>query len=187
MIISLGLGLFLQGFFHLLTHAVAKANLFIKVGYMMLKKNHHQDSRILKKNFLKNFLSGVFSIYSICSLSGIIFFSGFFSKEKILERVFILKKFLIIITFYCIIFFSLVYGFRLIFLLKVNLKLSKNYKIIKKTKILRILILSFYRVFFGFCVKKYFLKLSFSVSFLKVIYFSLILLSVFVSGKLLFK
>jgi NADH-quinone oxidoreductase subunit L len=173
MIFCLGLGLFIQCFFHLLTHAVAKANLFVKVGFLMIKKNHHQDSRILTKNHLNKILSSVFCVYSIFSLSGVIFFSGFFSKEKIIEKTKSLNKIFVLTFIYLVIFFSLFYGFRLIYLLKFNQNQTKNFFGTNDLKILRVFVLSFFSVFLGKILKFYFLKFSFSTKILKIIYYLL--------------
>lgn len=186
MVFSLGLKLFFQRFFHLLTHAVSKAKLFVNVGFMMIKKNHHQDSRLLTKKTLKNFLLRIFRTYSILSLSGIVFFGGFFSKEKIIENNFILKKYFIIKIIYLIIFFSLFYGFRLIFLLKIKKNKRKKFFIFSKIKIFSIIFLTFFRIFLGKILKFYFLKFSISVKFLKIIYYSLILFSMGICFSIFF-
>jgi len=186
MIFSLGLGLFVQGFFHLLTHAIAKAKLFVNVGYMIKKTNHHQDSRILSKKAVSKLVCRIFSTYSVFRLSGIVFFSGFFSKEKILEKNFMLINLFVVGTFYLIIFFRLFYGFRLIYLLNFKKNQTKTIKSTLKARILRIFFLTFFRVFLGNILKVYFLNFSISVKFLKVIYYCFIFLSLILSIKLFF-
>lgn len=187
MVFSLGLKLFLQGFFHLLTHAVAKAKLFVNVGYLMLNKNHHQDSRILTKNFFNSILKRVFSVYSILSLSGIVFFRGFFSKERIIEKKIELKKFFVLFCIYLIIFFRLIYGFRLIFLLKFKKNNFKKLSSIRNTKILRVFFLTLLRIYLGKILKIYFLRISLSVKFFKIIYYILIVFGLIFSCFVFFR
>jgi len=85
-VISISLGFSTFAFFHLLTHAVFKALLFISCGYCIHLKGHFQDLRFLKSRFFSRFANN-FVMY-VCSLSlmGFPFLAGFFSKETILER-----------------------------------------------------------------------------------------------------
>src|SRR3981189_7823 len=82
MIISLSLGLIKFAFFHLLTHAIFKALLFIKRGYKIFKNNHFQDNRLLKFSFFSKFYKNFVMYVCILSLIGFPFLAGFFSKDK---------------------------------------------------------------------------------------------------------
>lgn len=115
MCFSLGLGLRLFAFFHLLTHAVFKALLFICVGYWISQNKHLQDLRGLKNLWLQNPLCSLSMMIRILALSGFPFLAGFYSKDIILEsNLYLRNKF-----FYWIFLFSLpltsFYSFRLFF------------------------------------------------------------------------
>nr|YP_009536366.1 NADH dehydrogenase subunit 5 [Ornithodoros hermsi]AYN50644.1 NADH dehydrogenase subunit 5 [Ornithodoros hermsi] len=88
MMVSLSLGMTELAFFHLLTHAVFKAMLFLCAGFMIHKSLGSQDIRFMGIFFFNNpFLSVAFSLANM-SLFGIPFLSGFFSKDLILEYIY---------------------------------------------------------------------------------------------------
>lgn len=185
MVFSLGNGFFFQRIFHLFSHAVSKANLFISVGWIMLKKNHHQDIRVLKKKIHKNFFMKLNLSYSIWSLSGLLFFSGFFSKELILER--FSKNFSIVqFLFFLVILFSLIYGFRLINVLRFNFRKFFNFHLKKTQKNISIILLVLFSIFLGVFLKKNFFLKRFSVRLKKIVIYSFIVISFFLSLKVKF-
>ena len=88
MFMAVGVGAFSAGIFHLVTHAFFKALLFLGSGSVIYALHHEQDMRgmggLMKKlpvTFF-TFLTGTLAI------SGTPFFSGFFSKDEILWRVY---------------------------------------------------------------------------------------------------
>jgi len=87
-VISLFLGGKVTCFFHLIAHAFAKAGLFLIIGRIIRRGFSSQNWREngVEKPYLVFFLIMIF----IISLSGLIFSTGFFSKEVILS--FFLKK-----------------------------------------------------------------------------------------------
>nr|YP_025917.1 NADH dehydrogenase subunit 5 [Xiphinema americanum]AAQ75781.1 NADH dehydrogenase subunit 5 [Xiphinema americanum] len=89
MVLSLYLGGKLICFFHLVCHALAKANLFLIVGSMLSLNYSQQDSRKLSVSI--NTLSMALLI-SILSLGGTLFQSGMYSKEQILLTHFVLSN-----------------------------------------------------------------------------------------------
>nr|YP_009346443.1 NADH dehydrogenase subunit 5 [Xiphinema rivesi]AOT84254.1 NADH dehydrogenase subunit 5 [Xiphinema rivesi] len=89
MVVSLYLGGKLICFFHLVCHALAKADLFLIVGSVLGLNHSQQDSR--KLPISANTLSMAL-IISILSLSGILFQSGMYSKEQILLTHFIFSN-----------------------------------------------------------------------------------------------
>jgi len=94
MVVSLAIGFVDFAFFHLLTHALFKALLFIVRGYKIFKTNHFQDNRILKFSFYYKYFKNFVLQICILSLMGFPFLAGFFSKEKILDGSFwVWKKF----------------------------------------------------------------------------------------------
>lgn len=70
-------------FFHIIIHALAKANLFLVVGNILHFIWSQQDAR--KIGLLSNFLISS-AIIRIIRLSGILFSSGLYSKEQILAN-----------------------------------------------------------------------------------------------------
>lgn len=72
-------------FFHLVTHAVFKALLFVVIGFFLLSNSHTQD---LRNSHTKLGTHPVLSfIFLVCllALGGLKFLSGFFSKDLALE------------------------------------------------------------------------------------------------------
>ena len=94
MIMAIGVGAYTAGFFHLVTHAMFKAGLFLASGSVIHAVHHSMDKIGTHgdPNDMRNmggFKSkmpityAVFLIFSL-ALSGIPFFSGFLSKDAIL-------------------------------------------------------------------------------------------------------
>nr|YP_010535539.1 NADH dehydrogenase subunit 5 [Alectorobius fonsecai]UYB78308.1 NADH dehydrogenase subunit 5 [Alectorobius fonsecai]UYL27217.1 NADH dehydrogenase subunit 5 [Alectorobius fonsecai] len=88
MMTVLALGKVDLSFFHLLTHALFKAMLFLCAGFMIHMSLGYQDIRFMGGFYCMNPLIGVaFSIANL-SLFGIPFLSGFYSKDLILEFIY---------------------------------------------------------------------------------------------------
>ena len=83
-VIALGLSYFSLGFFHLITHAFFKALIFISVGEIIGKTASHQRLKVIGLTSESPAILGVV-IGANLRLTGLPFFSGFFSKEIILE------------------------------------------------------------------------------------------------------
>nr|YP_009441819.1 NADH dehydrogenase subunit 5 [Simianus niponicus]AOY39455.1 NADH dehydrogenase subunit 5 [Simianus niponicus] len=81
----LSLGEYMLAFFHLLTHALFKALLFMCAGCMIHNLGNHQDIRFMGGLINKLPLTSCFFIISNLSLCGLPFLSGFYSKDLILE------------------------------------------------------------------------------------------------------
>nr|YP_009176385.1 NADH dehydrogenase subunit 5 [Prosthiostomum siphunculus]ALI86950.1 NADH dehydrogenase subunit 5 [Prosthiostomum siphunculus] len=86
MMVALSLNLNCLGFFHLITHAIFKAMMFICVGYFMINNGHFQDLRSLSGMWKCSPLVSMSLVISSFSLMGLPFFSGFFSKEFVIEN-----------------------------------------------------------------------------------------------------
>lgn len=114
--------------FHLFTHGFFKALLFLSAGYLIHALNDEQDIRRyggLLKIFPYYYIVMLIGSFS---LMGLPFFSGFFSKEPLIESLFInyyyysdiqiyrYFYFIKIVTFFSILF-TIIYSFRLIFYL----------------------------------------------------------------------
>ena len=84
MFVGCGVGVFAAGIFHLMTHAFFKSLLFLAAGSVMHALSGELDMR--KMGGLRHQMRTTFWTFLIATLaiSGIPFFSGFFSKDEIL-------------------------------------------------------------------------------------------------------
>jgi NADH-quinone oxidoreductase subunit L len=87
MTVALGASAYAAGIFHLATHAFFKALLFLAAGSVIIAMHHEQDIR--KMGGLKRYLPVTYWTALLGSLALIGFpgFSGFFSKDAIIEAV----------------------------------------------------------------------------------------------------
>jgi NADH-quinone oxidoreductase subunit L len=87
MTVALGASAYAAGIFHLMTHAFFKALLFLGAGAVIIAMHHEQDMR--KMGGLKKYMPITYWTALIGSLALIGFpgFSGFFSKDAIIEAV----------------------------------------------------------------------------------------------------
>jgi NADH-quinone oxidoreductase subunit L len=88
MFMGMGAGAFTAGMFHVFTHAFFKASLFLGSGAVIAACHHEQDMRNmggLKKVMPITAMSMILATFAI---AGIFPFSGFFSKDEILWKVF---------------------------------------------------------------------------------------------------
>lgn len=115
-IITLRIGLPILSFYHLLTHAIFKSLLFIRVGVIIHLIINNQDVRLIGN--LKNKISFTLIRFqmTLMALVGFPFFSGFYSKDLIIEMVYIRRfnLFIFIIALISLIL-SVVYSIRLIY------------------------------------------------------------------------
>ena len=88
MFMGMGAGAFSAGMFHVFTHAFFKAALFLGSGSVIMACHHEQDMRNL--GGLRKHMPWTFASMGIATLAiaGIFPFSGFFSKDEILWKVF---------------------------------------------------------------------------------------------------
>lgn len=87
MVLSMGVGAYAVGIFHLITHAYFKALLFLGAGSVIHALDGEQD--VQKMGGLKNYLMGT-TIVFFCGYLAIIgfpLFSGWFSKDAIIHSV----------------------------------------------------------------------------------------------------
>lgn len=87
MTVALGASAYSAAVFHLMTHAFFKALLFLAAGSVIIAMHHEQDIR--KMGGLKKYLPITYwtSLIGSLALIGMPFFSGFFSKDAIIEAV----------------------------------------------------------------------------------------------------
>lgn len=84
-IVAIGAGFNLLGFFHLLSHAFFKALLFVRAGNMIHNSNNYQDLRTMGGRSEVIPLTKRVIIGCSLSLCGLPFMSAFYSKEIIIE------------------------------------------------------------------------------------------------------
>ncbi len=82
-----GIGL-VAGLFHMVTHAFFKACLFLSAGSVIHGCHHEQDMRKMGGLRKKMPLTFVAMLVSTLAISGIPLFSGFYSKDKIIQSAF---------------------------------------------------------------------------------------------------
>jgi NADH-quinone oxidoreductase subunit L len=118
MFLALGVGAYSAGIFHLYTHAYFKALLFLGSGSVIHAL--HDEQNMQKMGGLKKYMPITYAVFIIATLSitGIPFFSGFFSKDEILWRAYLggdLGKFLWFLAAFAALLTAF-YSWRLIFL-----------------------------------------------------------------------
>jgi NADH-quinone oxidoreductase subunit L len=89
MMMGLGAGAFLPAVFHIFTHAFFKACLFLGAGSISHSASHHSFEMKKDMGGLRKFMPITFStwIISTLALCGVFPFSGFFSKDEIIDNV----------------------------------------------------------------------------------------------------
>lgn len=124
MIIVVLLGNDLMGFFHLLTHALFKALLFLCSGIFIHEFSCNQDIRYYRFCIKTNMVvSGVFIVCSM-SLIGLPFLRGFYSKDLILELVYSINlNLLLVIIIIIATILTMLYSLRV---MKFGLLISKK-------------------------------------------------------------
>jgi len=128
----------LFGFFHLIIHAIFKALLFINIGYLIISRNHNQDSRLLRLN--SNYLT-ISVLFSLFRMIGFYFFNGFLSKDLIIFTSLNFRyKNIILIRLICL-GFCLTVSYSMRFFLRLfsyfkNIQISLRKSLFKRTFIL---------------------------------------------------
>ncbi|MEW8192891.1 MAG: NADH-quinone oxidoreductase subunit L, partial [Candidatus Thiodiazotropha sp.] len=87
MMVALGASAYAAGIFHLMTHAFFKALLFLAAGSVIIGMHHDQDIRNM--GGVRKYMPITYwtSLLGSLALTGFPFFSGFFSKDAIIEAV----------------------------------------------------------------------------------------------------
>jgi len=183
MFYACGLSNYSGAFFHLVAHAFFKALLFLSAGIIIHAFFDEQDSRRQRMygNFFFPFVY-ISILFGNLSLIGFPIFSGFYSKDYILEFGFARCDFFGKFCFFLAIigvFLTIIYSFRIFFLIfsfdGSNISLIVNLKSlmtnIGRNYFLPLFILLFFTVFFGYFTKDFFLSKS-SLFFKEGLYFS---------------
>jgi len=119
MTVALGVSAYAGAIFHLMTHAFFKALLFLAAGSVIIAMHHEQDMR--KMGGLKKYMPITYWTCLIGSLALIGFpgFSGFFSKDALIEAVAESHIAGAGYAYFCVIvgvFVTAFYSFRLVFM-----------------------------------------------------------------------
>jgi len=119
MFIGVGVGTFWAGSYHLLTHAFFKACLFLGAGSVILAMHHEQDMR--KMGGLRHRMPVTYwtSLIGALALIGTPFFSGFYSKDALIEAVAESHRAGAGYAYVCVllgVFITALYTFRMIFM-----------------------------------------------------------------------
>ena len=109
--------------FHLINHAFFKALLFLSAGMLIHSLTNEQDIR--RMGSLLKILPITFCFFFLGSISlmGLPFFSGFYSKDLIIELFFIQIKFSAIFSYWLLVFSALltiIYSLRLVYFVFLN-------------------------------------------------------------------
>ena len=109
--VSLSLGMVILRFFHLLTHALFKASLFIRSGVVIHTLDSSQEFR--NSSLISvDYLLGRAVLVCVFCLIGFPFFSGFFSKDFILDGG--VLRFFLYIFFLCGVLTTVGYSLRFV-------------------------------------------------------------------------
>jgi len=119
MTVALGVSAYAGAIFHLMTHAFFKALLFLAAGSVIIAMHHEQDMR--KMGGLRKYMPVTFWTCMIGALALIGFpgFSGFFSKDALIEAVHASHIPGAIYAYWCVligVFVTAFYTFRLMFM-----------------------------------------------------------------------
>lgn len=119
MTVALGASAYSAAIFHLMTHAFFKAVLFLGAGSVIIAMHHEQNMQ--KMGGLKKYMPITYWAMFIAALAsaGVPGFSGFFSKDAIIEAVHFANIPGVGFAYFCVlttVFVTALYTFRLIFM-----------------------------------------------------------------------
>jgi NADH-quinone oxidoreductase subunit L len=86
MMLALGVGGWVAGLFHLMTHAFFKALLFLGSGSVIYGCHHEQDMLKMGGLFPKMKITALTMLAGVLAISGIPLFTGWYSKDAILAQ-----------------------------------------------------------------------------------------------------
>ena len=119
MTVALGVSAYSAAIFHLMTHAFFKALLFLGAGSIIIVMHHQQDLR--QMGGLRKFMpiTWITAWIGTLALVGFPFFSGFYSKDIIIEAVHASARFGSTLAYWSVllgVFVTALYSFRLLYL-----------------------------------------------------------------------
>jgi NADH-quinone oxidoreductase subunit L len=119
MTVALGASAYSVAVFHLVTHAFFKALLFLAAGSVIIGMHHEQDMRRMGGLYKKMPITYAVSLLGSLALIGAPFFSGFYSKDMIIEAVHFSNLAAAEMVYYMLllgVFVTAFYSFRLFFM-----------------------------------------------------------------------
>ena len=119
MTVALGASAYSVAIFHLMTHAFFKALLFLAAGAVIVALHHEQDMRRMGGLRRRMPVTYWTSLIGALALIGTPFFSGFYSKDTLIEAVHASHRAGAGYAFFCVtagVFVTAFYTFRLIFM-----------------------------------------------------------------------
>src|ERR1022692_2092596 len=119
MTVALGVSAYSAAIFHLMTHAFFKALLFLAAGSVIIAMHHEQDMR--RMGGLRKYMPITYWTFLVGSLAliGTPFFSGFYSKDTIIEAVGASHRWGAGYAYFCVlggVFVTALYTFRMLFM-----------------------------------------------------------------------
>ena len=119
MTVALGVSAYSVAIFHLMTHAFFKALLFLAAGAVIIAMHHEQDMR--KMGGLRHRMPVTYwtSLIGALALIGTPFFSGFYSKDALIEAVHASHRWGSGYAYFCVtagVFVTAFYTFRMFFM-----------------------------------------------------------------------
>lgn len=186
----LSLGIYDLAFFHLLSHAVFKAILFLRAGRVIHGIIGYQDIRILGIISLVSPFISYIMVLSRLSLRGVLFLRGFYSKDIILEYIYLYNiNWTMLLLIFISTIFTVLYSLRLVYYsrLKNNILIFRFNWIEDYKYNLPIFILGIITIFWGnvfswlFLPIPYFFYLSYQVKLINLclIFIGIVLFFVF--------
>ncbi len=119
MTVALGVSAYAAGIFHLATHAFFKALLFLAAGSVIIGMHHEQDMRKMGGLWKIMPITWITCLIGSLALIGFPGFSGFFSKDMIIEAVHHSERYGAHVAYWAVlsgVFVTALYSFRLIFM-----------------------------------------------------------------------
>ncbi len=119
MTVALGCSAYSVAIFHLMTHAFFKALLFLGAGSVIMGMHHNQDMRYMGGAWKYMKITWITSLIGSLALIGTPFFSGFYSKDSIIEAAHFAKIPGAGFAYWCVlagVFVTAFYSFRMYFL-----------------------------------------------------------------------
>jgi NADH-quinone oxidoreductase subunit L len=119
MTVALGASAYSVAIFHLMTHAFFKALLFLAAGSVIIGMHHEQDMRKMGGLFSRMRITAITCWIGSLALIGTPFFSGFYSKDFIIESVKESHRWGATYAYYCVligVFVTALYTFRMLFM-----------------------------------------------------------------------
>jgi NADH-quinone oxidoreductase subunit L len=119
MTVALGVSAYSVAIFHLMTHAFFKALLFLAAGAVIIAMHHEQDMR--KMGGLRRRMPVTYwtALIGALALIGTPFFSGFYSKDALIDVVHTSHRFGAGYAYWCVllgVFVTALYTFRMMFM-----------------------------------------------------------------------